>query len=118
MAGVTGYVGLGSTCVTCPSVFLAVNWSDFSALFSQVSEHAGPWAPESGQMVAPGPAVRFSESISEPCHFQHPCGLGGKPLTPSVRKATGMGGSHGIPGLASSCNAYAWIPGSVVSRSL
>lgn len=47
LAGVTGYVGSGSTRVTCRSVFLAVNWSDFSALFNQVPEHAGPWAPGS-----------------------------------------------------------------------
>lgn len=77
LAGVMGYGGLGSTRVTCPSVFLAINWSDFSALFNQMPEHSGPWAPESGQMVAPGPAVRLSESISDPCHFQHSCDLGG-----------------------------------------
>lgn len=77
LAGVTGYGGLGSIRVTCPSVFLAIKWSDFSALFNQMPEHSGSWAPKSGQMVAPGPAIRLSESILEPCHFQHSCDLGG-----------------------------------------
>lgn len=29
LAGVMRYTGSGSTHVTCPSVFLAVNWNDF-----------------------------------------------------------------------------------------
>lgn len=29
LAGVMGYAGSGDTRITCPSVFLAVNWTDF-----------------------------------------------------------------------------------------
>lgn len=78
-----GYAGLGSTHVMCPSVFLAVNWRGFSALFSQMPEllDSGLLTLECGQMVALGPAVQLSESISEPCTFQHPLGLGGNSYT-------------------------------------
>lgn len=47
LAAVMGYVGSGGTCITCPSVFLVVNWSEFSASCSQVPQHAGLWACDS-----------------------------------------------------------------------
>lgn len=65
LAGVIGYAGSGSMCITSPSVFLAVNWSDFfSALFDQAPDMQVPGllTLESGQMVAPGPSVRLSET--------------------------------------------------------
>lgn len=81
LAGVIGYAGSGSMCITYPSVFLAVNWSDFfSALFDQVPDMQVPGllTPESGQMVAPGPAV-IQKQHPEPCCFQHPSGLRATP---------------------------------------
>lgn len=117
LAAVMGYAGSGGTRVTWPSVFLAVNWSDSSALFNQVPEPLAPGllTPECGQMVAPGPAVGLSESISEPCPFQHPLGPGGH-LTPAQREeGWGVSGGRGLPGPESSCNACAWVPGSAVS---
>lgn len=61
LAGVIGYAGSGSMCITSPSV----NWSDFfSALFDQAPDMQVPGllTLESGQMVAPGPSVRLSET--------------------------------------------------------
>lgn len=50
LAGVMSYAGSGSTCITCPSVFLAVNWSDFfqpCSIRCLTYRQAGPWAPGS-----------------------------------------------------------------------